>query len=71
MEHVLVVLDWNVRLNTSCEDAKKMNSSTDNPYLCQSNTECIDTDMGAYRCSCLPGYEDNFFYLKSGCTGQT
>ncbi|XP_021772362.1 wall-associated receptor kinase-like 8 [Chenopodium quinoa] len=65
LQQAPIVLDWIVELNTSCKEAKK-NNSTATPYLCQSNTECIDTDLGGYRCSCLPGYEGNP-YLQSSC----
>ncbi|XP_021734404.1 wall-associated receptor kinase-like 8 [Chenopodium quinoa] len=66
MKQLNMVLDWNIKLNTSCKMVKMSNSSI-NPYLCQSNTRCIDTEEGGYRCSCLPGYEGNP-YLKPGCT---
>uniref|UniRef100_A0A803KMT8 non-specific serine/threonine protein kinase n=1 Tax=Chenopodium quinoa TaxID=63459 RepID=A0A803KMT8_CHEQI len=66
LDQVSIVFDWNVQLNTSCKKVKMSNSSI-NPYLCQSNTRCIDTAEGGYRCSCLPGYEGNP-YLKPGCT---
>ncbi|XP_021734406.1 wall-associated receptor kinase-like 8 [Chenopodium quinoa] len=65
LQQAPIVLDWIVELKTSCKEAQK-NNSTATPYLCQSNTECIDTDLGGYRCSCLPGYEGNP-YLQSSC----
>ncbi|KAL2941652.1 Wall-associated receptor kinase 2 [Bienertia sinuspersici] len=63
MEQIPLVLNWAVKHNISCTQAKK-NSTT---YLCKNNTACIDTDAGGYNCRCLSGYEGNP-YLEPGCT---
>ncbi|KAK9673447.1 hypothetical protein RND81_12G168500 [Saponaria officinalis] len=65
---VPLVLDWSVgrfgnATSVSCSEAKK-NAPM---YVCQSNSECIDSDAGGYNCNCLSGYEGNA-YLFPGCT---
>lgn len=69
-QQVPLVLEWTLGYESSCKAAKNASSSNESnsPYACQSNTHCIDTDTGGYRCSCLPGYEGNP-YLQPGCTG--
>ncbi|XP_021772365.1 wall-associated receptor kinase-like 8 [Chenopodium quinoa] len=63
MQRVPVVLDWAFERSASCKEAKK-NTTT---YVCQSNSECVESDGGKYHCSCRSGYEGNP-YLEPGCT---
>ncbi|KAJ1269123.1 hypothetical protein BS78_07G186400 [Paspalum vaginatum] len=57
-----VVMEWAIRSNISCAEAK-----TDNSYACVSNnSECITNDAG-YACNCSKGYQGNP-YMINGCT---
>ncbi|XP_028075937.1 wall-associated receptor kinase 3-like [Camellia sinensis] len=60
---VPMVLDWEIRDNETCEEAKKNQTS----YACGQNTTCYDTEDGnGYICKCSEGYERNA-YLLDGC----
>ncbi|KNA16208.1 hypothetical protein SOVF_091140 [Spinacia oleracea] len=67
IQQIPLVLDWSVGVTPgtrlTCDQARR-NSTT---YICQSNTRCIDSNEGGYRCRCLSGYEGNP-YLEPGCT---
>ncbi|CAL4892405.1 unnamed protein product [Urochloa decumbens] len=60
-----VWLDWAIRDNLSCDEAKKKAES----YACVStNSECHDSSNGpGYVCNCSMGYQGNP-YVASGCT---
>ncbi|PAN20842.1 hypothetical protein PAHAL_3G415300 [Panicum hallii] len=59
-----VWLDWAIRDNLTCEQAKKKES-----YACMStNSECLDSSNGpGYVCNCSKGYQGNP-YIADGCT---
>ncbi|XP_021849579.2 wall-associated receptor kinase 5-like [Spinacia oleracea] len=60
-----LVLDW-VIANNTCANAPRDRDS----YACKENTTCVDavdSGIGGYRCSCLPGYEGHP-YLSPGCS---
>ncbi|XP_066307268.1 wall-associated receptor kinase 1-like isoform X2 [Miscanthus floridulus] len=61
-----VWLDWAIRDNMTCDDAKRRAES----YACVSaNSECRDSSNGfGYVCTCSMGYEGNP-YIANGCTG--
>ncbi|CAN6347588.1 unnamed protein product [Urochloa humidicola] len=60
-----VWLDWAIRDNLTCNEAKKNADS----YACVSpNSECRDSSNGlGYVCNCSIGYEGNP-YIANGCT---
>uniref|UniRef100_A0A803NAK4 EGF-like domain-containing protein n=1 Tax=Chenopodium quinoa TaxID=63459 RepID=A0A803NAK4_CHEQI len=60
-----LALDWFIE-NDTCADAQRDLNS----YACVQNTTCvdvIDSDIGGYRCSCLPSYQGHP-YLSPGCS---
>ncbi|XP_009411180.3 wall-associated receptor kinase 5 [Musa acuminata AAA Group] len=61
---VPVVLDWAIRNQSSCRDAK---AHPDN-YACRGgNTTCVDSTNGpGYLCKCSQGYTGNP-YIEGGC----
>ena len=61
-----VWLDWAIRDNLTCDQAKKTES-----YACVStNSECRDSSNGpGYVCNCSKGYQGNP-YIADGCTGK-
>uniref|UniRef100_A0A803L4A1 Uncharacterized protein n=1 Tax=Chenopodium quinoa TaxID=63459 RepID=A0A803L4A1_CHEQI len=63
MQGVPLVLNWAFERSASCKEAKKNTTA----YVCQSNSECVESDGGKYHCSCRSGYEGNP-YLEPGCT---
>jgi hypothetical protein len=62
-----VWLDWAIRDNLTCDEAKKAAES----YACVTpNSECRDSSNGlGYVCNCSMGYEGNP-YIANGCTGK-
>nr|CAB3465823.1 unnamed protein product [Digitaria exilis] len=62
-----VWLDWAIRDNLTCVEAKSEAES----YACVSpNSECRDSSNGlGYVCNCSMGYEGNP-YIANGCTGS-
>ncbi|CAO2832559.1 unnamed protein product [Amaranthus hypochondriacus] len=64
-----VVLDWSVGVSKSSQSrlncSKAMKNMT--AYVCQKNSECVESEAGGYYCKCRNGFEGNP-YLKPGCT---
>jgi hypothetical protein len=64
-----VWLDWAIRDNLTCEEAKKGQRQG---YACvSSNSECYNSSNGpGYFCNCSMGYDGNP-YVPNGCTGKS
>ncbi|KAI3940640.1 hypothetical protein MKW92_001516, partial [Papaver armeniacum] len=61
---VPVVIDWSIGYET-CDDV--INSTL---YACGPNTDCIQSSVSGYRCSCKKGYEGNPYFnstKRGGC----
>ncbi|KAI8016660.1 Wall-associated receptor kinase 2 [Camellia lanceoleosa] len=60
---VPLVLDWGIRDNETCDEAKRNLTS----YACGDHSDCYKAEIGhGYLCKCSKGYKGNA-YLSDGC----
>ncbi|MCL7032582.1 hypothetical protein MKW94_000558, partial [Papaver nudicaule] len=67
---VPVVIDWSIGYET-CEGV--IYSKKSKLYACGPNTDCIQSSVSGYRCSCKNGYEGNPYFndaKSGGCQGS-